>query len=221
MRVVLMGAPGAGKGTQAKRLAEKFGMLHLSSGDILRAEKASGSKLGATLAEYLDAGKLVPDDVVVSVMAKAISDPSAAKGLLLDGFPRTEPQAKALDRQLAELNSPLDKIVSIDVSEDAVVERICGRRSCPECGDIYHVKFLLPKVDGVCDKCGYTGDFSQRADDKEEVVRQRLESYNELTAPVMGYYGSVAADKVIGVDGNRSPDEVTTDLIAQLGGNSC
>jgi len=217
MRIVLLGAPGAGKGTQAKRLAETFGMLHLSSGDILRAEKASGSELGAKLIEYMDSGQLVPDDVVVGVMAKAIADPKAAKGLLLDGFPRTVPQAEALDAQLAELGVALDKIVVIDVSEQAVVERICGRRSCPQCGAIYHVKFLKPAVEGVCDKCGFTGPFVQRDDDKEDVVRQRLAAYNELTAPLIDYYQGAAADKVLSFDGNKSPDEVTADMAGALG----
>jgi adenylate kinase len=217
MRIVLLGAPGAGKGTQAKRLADAFDMLHLSSGDILRAEKASGSELGAKLAEYMDSGRLVPDDVVVGVMAKAIADPSAAKGLLLDGFPRTVCQAEALDAQLVQLGASLDKVVVIDVSEDAVVERICGRRSCPQCGAIYHVAFLKPAVDGVCDKCGFTGELDQRDDDKEDVVRQRLVAYKELTAPLIDYYTSTAADKVLSFDGNKGPDEVTADMAAALG----
>ncbi|MFW6155244.1 MAG: adenylate kinase [Planctomycetota bacterium] len=216
MRIVLLGAPGAGKGTQAKRLAETFDMLHLSSGDILRAEKASGSDLGKTLGRYMDAGELVPDDVVVDVMAKAISDPKAAKGLLLDGFPRTEPQAEALDAQLAELGTPLDKVAVIDVSTDAVIERICGRRSCPRCGAIYHLKYLRPAVEGVCDKCGYTGDFVQRADDTEEVVRQRLEAYRAQTAPLIDYYKKTAPEKVIVFDGNKAPDEVTRDMVEAL-----
>lgn len=216
MKIVLLGAPGAGKGTQAKRLADTFGMLHLSSGDILRAEKASGSDLGRKLTEYMDSGQLVPDDVVVGVMAKAIAD-SAAEGLLLDGFPRTVPQAEALDAQLTELGAELDKVVVIDVVEGAVVERICGRRSCPECGAIYHITFLKPAVDGVCDTCGFTGEFDQRADDKEDVVRQRLAAYNEMTAPLIDYYKGTAADKVLSFDGNKSPDEVAADMAAALG----
>ncbi|NLF31983.1 MAG: adenylate kinase [Planctomycetes bacterium] len=216
MRIVLLGAPGAGKGTQAKRLAETFDMLHLSSGDIHRAEKASGSTLGKTLARYMDAGQLVPDDVVVDVMAKAISDPKASRGLLLDGFPRTEPQAQALDAQLAELGAPLDKVAVIDVSAEAVVERICGRRSCPKCGAIYHLKFLKPAVEGVCDKCGYKGQFVQRADDTEAVVRQRLEAYRAQTAPLIDYYKKTSPDKVMVFDGNKAPDDVTRDMVAVL-----
>lgn len=218
MRIVLLGAPGAGKGTQAKRLAETFDMLHLSSGDILRGEKASGSELGAKLAEYMDAGQLVPDEIVVSVMAKAIADPTASKGLLLDGFPRTVVQAEALDKQLAAAGAPLDKVAVIDVSEDAVVERICGRRSCPKCGAIYHVTYLKPAVEGVCDKCGYTGEFEQRSDDKEDVVRQRLAAYNELTAPLIDYYKQTAPEKVMIFDGNKAPDEVTAAMVERIRG---
>jgi adenylate kinase len=216
MRIVLLGAPGAGKGTQAKRLAEKFDMLHLSSGDILRAQKSSGSPLGRKLAGYMDAGKLVPDDVVVDVMARAISAPSQARGLLLDGFPRTVGQAQALDSQLAALGTPLDRVVSIEVSEDAVVDRICGRRSCPKCGAIYHVKYLPPKVAGKCDRCGREGEFTQRDDDTEAVVRHRLAAYNKLTAPLVEYYRCAVPEKVLTVDGNRPPDKVTADLVAKL-----
>lgn len=216
MRIVLLGAPGAGKGTQAKRLSEKFNMLHLSSGDILRAEKASKSDLGKTLGQYMDAGKLVPDEVVVSVMAKAISSPKASCGLLLDGFPRTVPQAEALDAQLAKLGTPLDLVVAIEVPEEAIVERICGRRSCPKCGAIYHVKYLKPLVDGVCDKCGYKGEFEQRADDKEDVVRKRLEAYNKQTAPLLAYYQGRDASQVLVFDGSKSPDKVTADIVERL-----
>jgi adenylate kinase len=213
MRIVLLGAPGAGKGTQAKRLAEKY---NLSSGDILRAEKASGSPLGRKVATYMVAGKLVPDEVVVEIMAQAVAAPRQASGLLLDGFPRTVPQAQALDAQLDRLGTPLDRVVMIDVSEDVVVDRICGRRSCPKCGAIYHVTHLPPKVAGRCDQCGYQGQFEQRDDDTEPVVRQRLGAYRKLTAPLLEYYRRVSPDKVLVVDGNRRPDEVTAALVAKL-----
>ncbi len=216
MRVVLLGAPGAGKGTQAKRLAEKFGMVHLSSGDILRAEKAGGSELGKQLAQYMDAGDLVPDDVVVGVMAKAVSDPKVAGGLLLDGFPRTVPQAEALDEQLKQSAAPLDVVVVIEVPEAVVIERTCGRRSCPNCGAIYHVTFLKPRTPGVCDSCGYRGEFDQRADDRPDVARQRLAAYNELTAPLIVYYDGREALKVLRFDGGKTPDEVTADIVADL-----
>ena len=216
MRIVLLGAPGAGKGTQAKRLAQRFDMAHLSSGDILRAEKASGTEMGDKVAEYMDAGRLVPDDLVVDVMAAAIRDSRADGGLLLDGFPRTVAQAEALDAQLRRLNVPLDVVVVVEVDEGVVVERICGRRSCPECGEIYHEKYLRPKSEGVCDKCGYRGEFAQRDDDREDVVRRRLEAYRKLTTPLLAYYRESVPDKIISVDGGKGPDEVTDDLVARL-----
>lgn len=215
MRVVLMGPPGAGKGTQAKQLSEKFQMAHLSSGDIFRAEKASGSELGAKLAEYMSAGKLVPDETVVDVMAKAIRDCSASGGLLLDGFPRTVPQAEALDKQLSAGQIPLDGVVVITADDDQIVRRITGRRSCPKCGRIYHTEFMAPKSDNVCDDDQAT--LEQRADDKEEVVRERLEAYYRQTEPVIEYYRRNNPQKVAEVDGNKSPQEVTAALVTAVG----
>lgn len=215
MRIVLLGAPGAGKGTQAKRLADRFHMRHLSSGDILRAEKSSGSDLGKTLAQYMDAGKLVPDDVVVRVMAQAIAAPRQETGLLLDGFPRTVPQARALDVQLEALGAPLDLVAAIDVPESLIVERITGRRSCPQCGEAYHVRFLPPRQAGVCDKCG--SRLVQRDDDKEEVVRKRLAVYREQTEPLVEYYRRKDAGKVLFFDGAKAPDAVTADMVETLG----
>ena len=153
MRIVLMGAPGVGKGTQASRLVATHGLVHLSSGDIFRAEKASGSELGTKLAQYMDSGQLVPDDVVVEIMAKAISGSNGEAGLLLDGFPRTVAQAEALDAQLAEAGKPLDAVVIITAPDEAVIKRIVGRRSCPKCGKVYNVESMPPKRDGLCDVC--------------------------------------------------------------------
>ncbi len=206
MRVVLMGPPGAGKGTQAKRLAETFDMAHLSSGDILRAERGSGSELGRKLKSYMDAGELVPDGIVVEIMAKAISAQPGEKGLLLDGFPRTVAQADALDEQLASLGRPLEAVLLIDVPDMLVVERITGRRSCPGCGRVYHEKYLPPARKGLCDACGVP--LMQRADDTEQVVRQRLEAYRAQTAPVIEHYRS-RRRPVITIDGGAGPDEVT------------
>jgi adenylate kinase len=210
MRIVLMGPPGAGKGTQAKRLAERFGMLHLSSGDIFRAERAAGSDLGRKLAEYMDAGELVPDEIVVDVMAKAMTRDDAEQGLLLDGFPRTVAQAEALDAELAKAGKPLDGVLVITADDNEIVQRITGRRSCPECGKVYHLRFMPPAKDEVCDNDG--AKLIQREDDTEPVVRQRLETYKEQTAPVIRYYRDQATAPVEEVDGNRSPDEVTTAL---------
>ena len=206
MRVVLMGPPGAGKGTQAKRLAEKFGMVHLSSGDILRAERSSGSKLGRKLKTYMDAGELVPDEIVVEVMAGAIAATDAAKGLLLDGFPRTVPQAMALDEQLAALGRPLEAVLVIELPDELVVERITGRRSCGGCGGAYHLKYMPPARPGRCDSCG--GRLLQRDDDTESVVRQRLRAYRRQTQPVIAHYAATGR-RVIRVGGDATADEVT------------
>lgn len=208
-----MGPPGAGKGTQAKRLADKFKMAHLSSGDIFRAEKASGSDLGKKLAEYMNAGALVPDDIVVSVMAKAITESQAAGGLLLDGFPRTVPQAQALDEQLAKAGKPLDAVAVITADDEVIVARITGRWTCPVCGKIYHVTGMPPKQAGVCDVEGAA--LTQRSDDKEEVVRQRLSAYYKQTEPVIAYYRSRKAT-VVEVDGMAAPDQVTAKMVAAL-----
>ncbi len=214
MRVLLMGPPGAGKGTQAKRLAEKFDMVHLSSGDILRAERTSGSELGRRLKSYMDAGELVPDGIVVEIMAGAISEVAADKGLLLDGFPRTVDQARALDQQLAESGRPLDAVLVIETPDDLLVERITGRRSCPSCGSVYHVAYLRPQVAGRCDKCGT--ELTQRADDTEEVVRERLSAYVAQTAPVIEYYVSAGGQRVVTIDGSAAPEKVTPRAVAAL-----
>jgi adenylate kinase len=205
-----MGPPGAGKGTQAKKLVEKFGVTHLSSGDILRAERSSGSALGKKLAEYMDAGKLVPDEIVVRVMAKALTG-GAGGGLLLDGFPRTLPQAEALDAQLARAGRPLDAVVVMTAEPDLIVRRITGRRSCPRCGRVYHVEFMPPRTADVCDACGVA--LVRREDDAETVVRNRLAAYNRQTAPVVEYYHGRAGLKVIEVDGGKDADEVLARLV--------
>ena len=207
MRIVMMGPPGAGKGTQAKRLAEEFGIRHLSSGDILRAERAGDSELGRQLAQYMDAGELVPDDVVVGVMAKALTEAPHEAGILLDGFPRTIVQAEALDAQLAEAGKPIDAIVVIAANDNEIAERITGRRSCPECGKVYHVRFLRPSLAGVCDDCGAA--LTQREDDTEAVVQQRLKAYYQQTEPVIAYYRGRVGLRTIEISGTGTPDEVT------------
>ena len=209
-----MGPPGAGKGTQAKRLVEAFGMAHLSSGDILRARRASGSPLGRKLAKYMDAGALVPDEVVVEVMAEAITSSDAAGGLMLDGFPRTVPQAEALDRQLRGAGKPLDAAAVITADESALVRRITGRRSCPKCGRAFHVEFLPPAREGVCDACG--AELAQRSDDTEAVVRNRLDAYRNQTEPVLEYYRCSEGLRLVEIDGDKSPDEVTRDMVDAL-----
>jgi len=213
MRIVLMGPPGAGKGTQAKRLVDEFGMAHLSSGDILRDVRASGSDLGERLAKYMDAGELVPDELVVSMMAEAIADNDSAGGIVLDGFPRTVPQAEALDEQLARAGTPLDAVVLIVADDDLIIERITGRRSCPACGRIFHVKFMPSGNGEFCDACG-DGQVAlvQRADDREDVVRQRLAAYAAQTQPVIDYYCDAGLE-MIELNGNDSPEKVTGELM--------
>ncbi len=206
MRIVLMGPPGAGKGTQAKALVAQFALAHLSSGDIFRAEKASGSPLGRKVGQYMDAGELVPDEIVVDVMAEAITQSGAEGGLLLDGFPRTVAQARALDRQLDEAGVPLDVVVVISADDSLIVERITGRRTCPKCGRIYHVKFIPPAAEGICDDC--ETELIQRDDDTEQVVRQRLEAYKVQTAPVVEYYRTCGDLKVVEADGSAPAEEV-------------
>jgi adenylate kinase len=208
-----MGPPGAGKGTQAKKLSEKLGMRHLSSGDILRAEKAAGTPRGRKLAEYMDTGKLVPDEVVVDVMASALGANDAA-GLLLDGFPRTVRQAQALDRQLAEAGRKLDAVVVMDADEAMILRRITGRRSCPKCGRVYHVESMPPRSDMVCDDCG--SRLVHREDDCEAVVRQRLAAYREQTAPVIEYYRRRPGLRMIEIDGGGQADAVLATLAQKL-----
>ena len=208
-----MGPPGAGKGTQAERLVKEFGMRHLSSGDIFRAEKTSGSELGERLASYMDAGELVPDDVVVEMMAKAITQ--AGGDLMLDGFPRTVAQGEALDKQLSQAGSPLDAIVVMTADDDIIVKRIAGRRACPVCNRGYHVIFMPPKREGYCDFCDGV-ELTQRSDDCEATVRQRLEAYRAQTEAVIGYYRSCDSLKIVDVDGNLDAEVVSAEVIQAL-----
>lgn len=198
MRVVLLGAPGAGKGTHCKRIADRYGVVHLSSGDILRRERADGTELGKKAQGYMDAGALVPDELIVEMMAKAISQ--APAGYVLDGFPRTVNQAEVLDRSLVAQKTEIDMVINLRVSDGVVLERITGRRSCPKCGSVYHVKNMPPKVAGICDKDGTP--LVQRPDDTEEVVRNRLETYERQTAPVVGYYKAQRTVEDIDADGD-------------------
>lgn len=214
MRIVLMGPPGAGKGTQAKRIADQFQMAHLSSGDIFRAEKSSGSQLGKQLATFMNTGALVPDEIVVEIMAKAITSSTAAGGLLLDGFPRTVPQAASLDSQLAKSAKPLDAVVVITADDEQIVQRITGRRSCTKCGRIYHVINMPPKMDELCDECRIKLD--HREDDKESTVRNRLSAYYRQTEPVIEYYRSQGGVKVLQIDGMAGVDVVTAAMVEAL-----
>jgi adenylate kinase len=184
-RVIFLGPPGVGKGTVAKQLAGKLGLAHLSSGDILRAERSSGSELGKELKKYMDAGKLVPDEIVVKAMAGHISSASE-KGYILDGFPRTLGQAKALDEELAKISQTPELVVDFQAPDDVIIDRLSGRLGCPNCGRIYHRTNMPPAKDNICDDCG--AELTTRPDDKPEVVRERLRVYKEETAPLQEYY---------------------------------
>ncbi len=211
MRVVLLGAPGAGKGTQCKRIVDKYGLLHLSSGDILRQERAAETELGRKAQSYMDSGGLVPDEVIVEMMVGAISK-SPQSGFVLDGFPRTVEQAVELDKLLALTGKKIDVVVNLKIADEEVAARMTGRRSCPECGAVYHIENLKPKVEGKCDKDGT--ELIQRPDDNLEVVQSRLKTYHEQTEPVVDYYKNNGT--VYGIDSGESADEVSELIFKRL-----
>ena len=198
MILVLLGPPGAGKGTQANLLTKQRSLVQLSTGDMLRAAVAAGTALGRKAGAIMERGELVPDGLVIGVIAERLDQGDAGQGYILDGFPRTIAQAKALDRLLAERGKQLDRVIEMKVDDDALVERITGRFACAHCGEGYHDLYKMPKVPGVCDRCGGT-NFVRRKDDTEEVVRARLKAYHAQTEPLIGYYKKQG--KLRGVDG--------------------
>lgn len=208
MRIVLLGAPGAGKGTQCKRIVQRYGLLHLSSGDILRQQRAEGTSLGKKAQSYMDSGQLVPDQIVVQMMIDAVKKAPAA-GFILDGFPRTLNQAVELDNSLAHNGQAVDAILNLQIDDRMVAERMTGRKSCPKCGAVYHLKNLQPKVNGICDRDG--AGLIQRPDDSPEVVAKRLKTYHQQTEPVVDYYNNNGRT-VFDVDANNGADKVS-DLI--------
>lgn len=209
MKLILLGPPGAGKGTQAKRLFERHHLIQLSTGDMLRAEVASGSALGQQARLVMEAGQLMPDDIIIGMIESRIEKPDCKDGFVLDGFPRTEGQAAALDRMLERHGARIDGVVELAVDEDALVERIAGRFACATCGAGYHDKFQKPKKDGVCDTCGGT-DFTRRKDDNAETVKARLVAYRQQTAPILPYYRGRGL--LHQVDGMAELDEVTKSI---------
>ena len=211
MRLILLGPPGAGKGTQCKRIVEKYGMVHLSSGDILRAERAAGTELGKKAQGYMDSGDLVPDDVIIDMMAGAMK--KAHGGYVLDGFPRTVVQGEELDSVLGAAGESIDGVVNLVVDDEIIARRLTGRRSCPACGAVYHVENLKPEVEGICDKDGEK--LVQRDDDNREVVVNRLKTYHEQTAAVVGYYESTGK-AIINIDAVQLVDDVTASIISEL-----
>ena len=186
MNIILLGPPGAGKGTQAKMLVEQYGIPQISTGDILRAAVKEGTQLGKEAKSYMDQGGLVPDSVVIGIVEERIQQPDCEKGYMLDGFPRTVPQAEALDGMLKNLTSQIDHVVSIEVEKEELVKRLTGRRTCRDCGAGFHVMFDPPEQEGVCDKCG--GELYQRDDDNVATVTSRLEVYGDQTLPLIDYY---------------------------------
>jgi len=214
MRIIFLGPPGAGKGTQAKMLIDRYGIPQISTGDILRAAVKEGTPMGKKAKEYMDSGKLVPDEVVIGIMQDRLKEADCAKGFILDGFPRTVAQAEALEKMLKELNMPIDKVLALEVPDEVLIERLTGRRTCKSCGQMYHVKFDPPKNVDKCDKCN--GELFQRDDDKEETIKNRLSVYHAQTAPLLDFYGKKGM--VIKIDGTKTPDEIFKSLINVLEG---
>lgn len=207
-----MGPPGAGKGTQAVGLIEKFQIPHISTGDMFRAAIKAGTPLGLKAKEYMDAGSLVPDEVTIGIVAERLAEADCANGFLLDGFPRTNAQADALDKILANLQMNLDGVLNIEVEEAKLIERLTGRRICRQCGATYHMVFNSPSTEGICDKCG--GELYQRSDDTLETAKNRLDVYNLQTQPLIDYYREKGILKEI--NGDQDIDKVLEDILAAL-----
>jgi adenylate kinase len=209
MNIIFLGPPGAGKGTQAKILIERYVIPQISTGDMLREHVAKGTELGVKAKEYMEKGQLVPDEIILGMVKERLSQEDAQKGFILDGFPRTVAQAEALDKILEEMGKKIEYVLALIVPDEELVTRLTGRRTCKNCGMMYHIKFKPPKVEGKCDACG--GELYQRPDDNEETVRNRLKVYHNQTAPLIEYYRKKGV--LFEVDGSKNIDEITQQLI--------
>ncbi|MBD3180703.1 adenylate kinase [Candidatus Poribacteria bacterium] len=212
MKLILLGGPGAGKGTQAQKLAEKYNIPQISTGDMLRQAVKDETEMGKKAKTFMDQGKLVPDEVVIGIVKDRLTKDDVKKGFILDGFPRTVEQAEALDKITDDMGIAIDAVVNIATSPEVIIERLSGRRSCRDCQKVYHVVYSPPKEEGVCDVCG--GELYQRDDDKPETVKKRLDVYNEQTAPLIDYYKDKG--KMVEVSGDNSIDEVYEDIVEAL-----
>lgn len=212
MRLVLVGPPGAGKGTQAEFVAAHLAVPKISTGDIFRSNVSQGTPLGVQAKRFMDAGELVPDEVTISMVRDRLAEPDAGAGFLLDGFPRTTPQAVALDKLLVDLGAALDLVLELVVDDDEVIRRLSGRRTCRGCGKVWHVEFDAPSQEGRCDRCG--AELFQRDDDKPETIATRLREYTDKTAPLVDYYG--AQSKLVGIDATGPVEDVTVRAIDAL-----
>lgn len=213
MRIIMLGAPGAGKGTQAKKIAEKYGIPHISTGDIFRANIKNGTELGKKAKTYMDQGLLVPDELTCDLVVDRIKQDDCKNGFILDGFPRTIPQAEALDAALSKMGEKMDYAIDVDVPDENIVRRMGGRRVCLNCGATYHIVSIPTKVEGICDKCG--SEVVLRDDDKPETVQKRLSVYHEQTQPLIDYYNRQGILKT--VNGTRPLEEVFADIVTILG----
>ncbi len=213
MKIIMLGAPGAGKGTQAKRIAEAYGIPHISTGDIFRANIKQGTELGNKAKDYMDKGLLVPDELVVSLVVDRIHQDDCEKGYVLDGFPRTIPQAKCLDDALAQMDEKIDFAINVEVPDENIVKRMAGRRACVDCGATYHLQYIPTKVEGICDVCG--SDLILREDDKPETVQKRLDVYHNQTQPLIEHYAMLGA--LVEVDGTQDMADVFADIVKVLG----
>lgn len=213
MKIIMLGAPGAGKGTQAKMIADKYGVPHVSTGDIFRANIKNGTELGMEAKKYMDQGLLVPDELTVKILLNRVSQPDCKNGYVLDGFPRTIPQAEVLDKALAELGESIDYAIDVDVPDENIVKRMSGRRACVSCGATYHVVHVPPKKEGICDRCG--SELILRDDDKPETVKNRLDVYHKQTQPLIDFYTKKGVLKT--VDGTVDMQDVFKAIVAILG----